>query len=64
MHKHFGFLSFFQPYPQKYEDIAKVKIVDPSKEQAKEWDKEEEFDHILPLHQIATRYCTDLKLVI
>jgi hypothetical protein len=37
--------------------------VEPTKIEAKEWDKDEEFDHILPLHQIAARYSTDLKNV-
>jgi len=45
------------------EEIIKVTIQEPKKTQAKQWDSEDEFDHILPLHQVLARYHTDTKTV-
>lgn len=40
----------------QFKDIVKK---DEPKPQAKAWDEDDQFDHVLPLHQILQRYRTD-----
>ncbi len=49
-------IHFFANFTSQFQAI--VKAEDP-KPPAKAWDEDDQFDHVLPLHQILQRYKTD-----
>ncbi|CAL8141927.1 unnamed protein product [Orchesella dallaii] len=54
--KSFGFENKAFDFDKQFKEI--VKDSEP-KPQAKEWDADDQFDHVLPLHQIINRYHSD-----